>query len=263
MSDRVRDTLTALRVDTDRVELLDPAGVRRRGRARTRHQVVGGLAAVVVVLVVAVGSSAALSGSTTAKPQLPAATPSASPLALADNPFLLDGDVTQVGPYESFRRSPDAVNEDQRPLQCMPSPTTLGASETNAALFFSDLDATFIEHILRFDDVNTAVAAVNRLSGAFAACPKGDPAQAKVEDTGPSFGLAGVSVDQSMDASRLTTPVAASEVSYYALGVARLANVVVVLEWTSMGLPDGLDGRTVWRDRTTNLLDTAAHRAVE
>ena len=30
----------------------------------------------------------------------------------------------------------------------MPSPTTLGAPEGKAAFYYSDLDATFIEHVL-------------------------------------------------------------------------------------------------------------------
>ena len=42
-TDRVADTLTALRADTDRLALPDSGSVRRRGEQRTRNQVVGSI----------------------------------------------------------------------------------------------------------------------------------------------------------------------------------------------------------------------------
>ena len=59
-------------------------------------------------------------------------------------------------------------------------------------------------------------------------------------------------------ASRLTVPTADAGISYYELGIAQRGNVVVVLEWSSMGNPEGDDG-WVW---TPERLGTAVERAV-
>jgi hypothetical protein len=50
--------------------------------------------------------------------------------------------------------------------------------------------------------------------------------------------------------------VQASEISYFELGVVRAANVVVVLQWHSMGQPTGVDW--VWdANRMASALDRA------
>ena len=257
--DRVRDTLTELRSDAERVGLDDPASVRRRGQARTRHQALASLAAVVVVVAVAVSGGALFRGSSKDDPTVIAThPPTPESLGIASDPFLRDGDVSAVGPYETFQRSTQPVIADQRPVQCIPSPTTLGATETKGQLYSGDLDATFIEHVLRFDEAAAAAAAVSQLSSAFASCDKGKPNEATVDDRGPQRAAGAEGGSETLHASRLTTPTADAGISYYELGVARSANVVVVLEWSSMGKPVADPAAWVW---SAELLDTAAHQA--
>jgi hypothetical protein len=257
-NDRVRDTLTALRVDAESCGLSDAASVRRRGQARTRHQALAGVGAAVVAVVAVVTGSTLLGGQAGANHPIPPATQSPSPhaLQLAPEPLLLGPDVGVVGPYQDFQRNPDPVDEQQRPMQCIPNPTALGAVEGKAALFYVDTgDATFIEHVLRFGDAATAGEAVTALSTSFATCDRGKANEVSVDDRGPVHmegpkGADGVS--ESLNASRLTTPKTAGDLGYYELGVARSANVVVVLEWTSQGKPMADKHAWVWSaDRLT------------
>jgi len=257
-NDRVRDTLTALRVDAESCGLSDAASVRRRGQARTRHQALAGVGAAVVAVVAVVTGSTLVGGQAGANHPIPPATQSPSPhaLQLAPEPLLLGPDVGVVGPYQDFQRNPDPVDEQQRPMQCIPNPTSLGAVEGKAALFYVDTgDATFIEHVLRFGDAATAGEAVTALSTSFATCDRGKANEVSVDDRGPVHmegpkGADGVS--ESLNASRLTTPKTAGDLGYYELGVARSANVVVVLEWTSQGKPMADKHAWVWSaDRLT------------
>ena len=188
-NDRVRDTLTALRVDAESCGLSDAASVRRRGQARTRHQALAGVGAAVVAVVAVVTGSALLGGQAGANHPIPPATQSPSPhaLQLAPEPLLLGPDVGVVGPYQDFQRNPDPVDEQQRPMQCIPNPTALGAVEGKAALFYVDTgDATFIEHVLRFGDAATAGEAVTALSTSFATCDRGKASEVSVDDRGPT-----------------------------------------------------------------------------
>ncbi len=265
-NDRVRDTLTALRVDAESCGLNDAASVRRRGQARTRHQALAGVGAAVVAVVAVVTGSALLGGQAGANHPIPPATQSPGPhaLQLAPEPLLLGPDVGAVGPYQDFQRNPDPVDEQQRPMQCIPNPTTLGAVEGKAALFYVDTgDATFIEHVLRFGDAATAGEAVTALSSSFAACDKGKANEVSVDDRGPSRtsgspGVVGGGDGETLHASRVTTPKTDGDIGYYELGVARAANVVVVLEWTSMGKPTSDPASWVW---SPTLLTKATTRA--
>ncbi|MDQ1605038.1 MAG: hypothetical protein QOE01_2883, partial [Actinomycetota bacterium] len=143
--------------------------------------------------------------------------------------------------------------------QCIPDPGTLGGSDTRSRLLYLDgLDARAFEHVVRFADAEQATSAVGRLSRAFASCDPGDPAQVSVKDRGPVEEGPSEGVSQFVHASRTGTPVQASEISYYELGVTRADNVVVVLQWTSMGKPDT---GSPWVF-TGEMLITATHRAV-
>ena len=262
-NDRVRDTLTALRVDADRCGLSDPESVRRRGQARTRHQALAGVCAAVVVVAVVVTGSSLLGGQADAHHTLPAThTPSPSELThqLAADPLLRGSDVVVAGTQLSFQLSPDPVPEDQRPLQCIPSPTTLGAADGKAGQLFADPEGTVVEHVLRFGDAAAAADAVTELSVAFASCTKGNASEVTVDDRGPvrAHGIAGVS--ETVHAARLTTPTADAGIAYYELGIARSSNVVVVLEWSSLGKP--VRNKQAWV-LSGELLDVAAHRATQ
>lgn len=260
--DRVRDTLTALRVDAEGCGLSDPASVRRRGQARTRRQALAGVCAAVVVVAVVVTGSSLLGGQADAHHTLPAThtpSPSAPTLQLAADPLLRGSDVIVAGTQLTFQLSPDPVPEDQRPLQCIPSPTTLGAAEGKAGQLFADPNGTVVEHVLRFADATTAADAVTELSVAFASCTKGKPSEVTVDDRGPvrANGVEG-GVSEMMNAARLTTPIADAGLAYYELGITRSSNVVVVLEWSSLGKP--VADTKAWV-LSSELLDVAAHRA--
>jgi hypothetical protein len=260
MSDRLHDTLSALRSDVDHMPLADSSSVRARGTQRTRRQAIGTSLAVVALVAGAVGIGGALTGTNKADTQLPAeqtttAPTDEQPLQLATDPFLKESDVAKVGPF-SMLRSPDSTDGlAQKQLQCMPDIATLGAPQTEGQFFYSDSDGTFSEHVLRFDTTDAAAAASVTLGQAFQNCPTGDASQATVADRQPEI----VSSNGS-HASRLSTPTADAGVSYYELGLVQDANIVVVLQWSSMGNPVG-DRATDWVWTATRL-QTALDRAL-
>jgi hypothetical protein len=258
--DKLTLTLDTLRSDVERTPLADSQTVRRRGDRRTRNQAVGGALVVVALVAGVAGLYGGVGGDSrrTAPPATQTPEPTETTLSLAAAPFLEPTDISTVGPYEGLQANPDPSAADQPLSQCIPSPSTLGAGEMQSRFFYSDLDATATEHVLRFADADAASTAVAGLESAFATCPEGDPAEVAVEDR-PPVPVAGVSgADTALQASRTGTPVQASEISYYELGVAREANVVVVLQWHSMGQPTGVDW--VW---DANRMASALDRAVE
>jgi hypothetical protein len=261
-TDRVQQTLVALRTDLDRAPLADVADVRRRGQQRARHQGLGLAAAAAAVVAVVLGGALGLTGSDEATGQLPA---SPSPSATSDvhRPdvvtFLEPSDVGPVGDYTGFRRVPDAAL-DQKPLACLPLPRDLtGSHVTYDSRTVSSLDAQYVESVLVYDAVSPARRAVQELTAAFRTCDKGDPAEVTVADTGPTSAPGTGEITEIVRASRLSTPLVASEPFYYELGLARAGNVVVVLQWTSQGNPFGDPGHAVWTD---DVLEAAAARAI-
>ena len=253
-TDRVADTLTALRADTDRLALPDSGSVRRRGEQRTRNQVVAGALAAVVLAAGAIGVMGGLGGDE--RRTAPPASPSPSTEvthAIAADPFFADGDVELYS--EPVKRSPESPDGQPKPLRCMPRPAELGAEETQGALFYTDLDPTFSEHVLRFATAEQATAAAADLRDAFDACPEGDPAEVTTDDRLPAE-----LSETAFRASRLSTPTADAGIGYYELGVARAANVLVVLQLNAMGNPAG-EGADDWV-WTGETLQTALDRAV-
>lgn len=264
MPDRIEETLSALRVDIDRVGLPDSGSIRRRGDQRTRHQVIGTTLAALAVVAGAIGVTANLTGDDRSLQGPPAEQPSVSTtqqplLTLADDPLLRPDDIGTIGVYEGWKRSPEAVSESLRPLRCVTSPTTWGAQRTEGAQYYQDLDAMVVEHVLRFPDVASAEAGLQLGLSQYAACGTGDPAQETVAQR-PQEAVPGAG-DDAYRASRLVTPKADAGIAYYELAVARTNNVVAVLEWTSMGNPYGDDSADwVW---TADRLQTALDRAVD
>jgi hypothetical protein len=200
------------------------------------------------------GMARALSASLTPRSNAP----TTSVHGLAADPMLRGSDVVVAGTQLTFQLSPDPVPEDQRPLQCIPSPTTLGAAEGKSGQLFADVEGTVVEHVLRFADATAAADAVQELAVAFASCTKGDPNEATVDDRGPVRANGEGGVSETLHAARLTTPTADAGLAYYELGIARSSNVVVVLEWSSLGKPFADKRAWVLSDE---LLDVAAHRA--
>jgi hypothetical protein len=257
-NDPMLQTLDTLRSDVERNPLADSQTVRRRGDRRTRNQAAGVALAAVVVVAAVVGVSSSVTGSNRADRGPVAVSPTPSPLHLADDPLLLAGQLDPVGNHTGFLRSPDPVDDAVRPLQCLSSPAGWGAPQLESALFYDDVDGRAYEHVLRFPDEAAAGAALVRPLDDLRACPVGNASEVTVtgraEEQVPSVG------DEAYRGARLSTPTAASEQFYYELGVARRANVVVVLEWTSQGNPfAGSSTAWVWTpERLTAALERAA-----
>ena len=261
-TDRVADTLTALRADTDRLALPDSGSVRRRGEQRTRNQVVGSTLAVAALVAGALGVAGSLSGSDRSiqgPPGQGTATAKvtesvAPPVALAAQPLLDAADVPTFSGAYGWQVSPDETAADQPFLQCLPSPSQLAAPQTEKRFFYTDLQPTATEHVLRYATVAAAESTVADLRSGLVACAEqlaGRPSvdQRPVQDTAGGFRF-----------SQSSAP-AGSEVSYVEVSVARQANVIVVLQWNGAVDEVGSDqGTWVWDEATVT---TALDRAVD
>jgi len=261
MPDRIEETLRSLQLDVDRAPLPDSGSVRRQGDRRTRNQVVASAFVTVAFVAAAVGVGANLVGDREAIEGPPAPQPTVSTtqeptLSLAAAPFLQDGDLTGVGPYGDFQDSGDQPSYQL--MQCIDVAALAGtATLTSTVLFEPDIgEPTVHEHALEFGSAAAADEFVTRAGQAFATCEEGDPAEVTVTDRGPEQ-VAGV---EGLRGSRLTVPTADAGIGYYELGVVREGNVVVALEWSSMGNPYG-DESGDWV-LTPERLQTAIDRAV-
>lgn len=253
--DPLASTLERLRSEVERAPLAPAAAVRGRGNRRSRRQAVGGALALIAL----VGGAAVLGGGGTrdraSTPVLPAgAGPTAtSPpqpvLSLAPDPFLRGEDLGRVGPYGAFRRAPADGTPDF--WTCLSRSAVAGSGTARAMTYYEQLEATVAERVLAFATAGEAADAATAIGEGLASCPPGDPTQATVTDRGPE-----PLSDTALRASRSTVPTADAGTSYVEVGVARRANVLVVLQWSSMGRPDGLDW--VW---DAGRLQTALDRA--
>lgn len=261
MPDRIEETLSALRVDIDRVGLPDSGSIRRRGDRRTRHQVIGTTLAALAVVAGAIGVTANLAGDDRSLQGPPAkdgptATTSVTEeklLTLADDPLLRPDDIGTIGVYEGWElnASPDAA--DQMLSLCVSKPSDLGGTDTVSGLYYNVLDGTFTEHVLRFPDAAAAQDAVDTVARSLTGCTVGTPADDVQTRWAP---LDVTAADAAVHVSRSSeTP--NSEPSYLELGMARTSNVVVLLSWNSMGQPESVSW--VW---TADRLQSALDRAV-
>ncbi|HEX6935596.1 MAG TPA: sensor domain-containing protein, partial [Actinomycetes bacterium] len=252
------ETLSALRVDIDRVGLPDSGSIRRRGDQRTRHQVIGTTLAALAVVAGAIGVTANLAGDDRSLQGPPAEQPSVSTtqqplLTLADDPLLRPDDIGTIGVYEGWElnASPDAA--DQMLSLCVSKPSDLGGTDTVSGLYYNVLDGTFTEHVLRFPDAAAAQDALDTVAKSLTGCTVGTPAD-NVQTRWAPLDVTGA--DAAVHVSRSSeTP--NSEPSYLELGMARTSNVVVLLSWNSMGQPESVSW--VW---TADRLQTALDRAV-
>jgi hypothetical protein len=172
---------------------------------------------------------------------------------LTTDAFLRDADVDTIGAYENIQRSTDPVSYQPK-LVCIEGPTTWGATRTLTQLYFSDLDATFYEHVLHYPSAAAAAAGVETVLSQLGSCEVDKQHPKRITQRGPE---PVADAPDSVRASWLSTAQADSEVYYYELGIRRVGNVVAVLEWSSMGNPEKQDG-WVW---TADRLNLAAQRA--
>jgi hypothetical protein len=260
-TDRVADTLTALRADTDRMALPDSGSVRRRGEQRTRNQVVGSTLAVAALVAGALGVAGSLTGSDQSvqgPPGQGTATAKvteseAPPVALAAQPLLDAADIPTFAGATGWQVSPDEAAADQPFLQCLASPSELGAPQTEKRFFYTELAPTASQHVLRFADVAAAEAAVTALRTDLDGCSEQVAGDSSVEER-PTQAVG----DLGFQFSRSTAP-AGSEVSYVEVDVARQANVVVVLQWNgAVDEVSSADDTWVWDEAAlTEALDRA------
>ncbi len=259
-ADPLTHELRTLTDEVDRVTMADSADVRVRGNRRRRATQAGTVLGVAVLAVGVVGVAGALndrqSGALPVSSTSPSPTPTphSSPPAttvLADSPFLRVDDLAPIGPYAAFATVPGDGNPR---LSCLSDPASWGATSLRSQAYASDLDATFVETVLLFPDVASATAAAKQPLAEFNACPTGDPAEASIVD-GNSALLVG---DVAYRFSRLTTPSSDADLIYNEVAVARESNVVVVLDWSSMGRP-GEGNSGAW---TPGQLRLALDRAV-
>jgi hypothetical protein len=254
--DRVRDTLTLLRGDAELTRLADASSVRRRGETRNRNQALAAVAAACVVVVIVVGSALGISGTDKSQTHLPASPVPTAPALLtkpAADPFLKNSDVGTIGVYENFQRSPGPFRY-QAKLVCMRGPGTWGADEHRSQQFFSNLDATFYEHVLHYPNQAAASAGVHTVLAQLGSCEVDTQHPKRIAQRGP---LPVAGAPGSTRASWLSKAEPDSEVYYYELGIQRTGNVLVVLEWSSMGNPEHHSGWAWTADR----LNLAADRA--
>jgi len=263
MSDRLNDTLTSLRSDTDRAPLADSTAVRARGNQRTRRQAVGTSLAVVAVVAGVIGVSGALTGDNNAN-NLPAdrtTTTAPQQLNLAADPFLQVDDLSGFGGYDQAGPFIDAGQEpDILPEQCAARPAGWEASQISSTRYYQDgSEAEIREYVLRFDDAASAEQAALKRAYAdlVAACPASvDPSEGTLT-TRESELVPGL--DGAVRHSRYFVPEFASEPNYYEVATAYRGTVLVVLEWRASGNPGEESSGWAWdAARLQTALDRAA-----
>ena len=192
-------------------------------------------------------------------PTEPADDPTAELLDLADDPFLTDDDVTAVGAAAGFFRSPESTETAAHQAPCLQDLTAAGATTVSSLGYIHDLDASLAEWVLLMPDADTAF----RLVSAHTVLP--DVCGEVGEDREQTVGEAvAVDVDGADDAVAWTVesvPTAengGSSTSFSGIGIARVANIAVVVSFAAMDDPSGGD----WPGVVTPLLATALERAV-
>jgi hypothetical protein len=139
MSDRLHDTLSALRTEVDHMPLADSSAVRARGNQRTRRQAVGTSLAVVALVAGVIGASAALTGNNKAEP-LPADPTVKTDVAISPEMLLTVEDLPWVAPHRNFFLHETLAGEDrsadaaQRNLTVCGQPPAGGTSPERALL---------------------------------------------------------------------------------------------------------------------------------
>jgi hypothetical protein len=255
-TDPITLTLDTLRADVERNPLADSQTVRRRGDRRTRNQAVAGAVVVVALIAGVVGLYGGVGDGSrrTAPPASVSPTPATVTLAAA--PFLRPNDLTDFGSYGQFTDS--GKEPTVSPQECRVQPAGWGADEVKATRFFQDgSEAQVYEYVLRFEDPDRAVAAVDDLGSYLAGCPAVDPAEGDLTVRGPQAvdGLA-----DAVRASRAFVPKVASEPSYSEVAAARDGTVVVVLDWSASANPGQVSSGWTW---DADRLQAALDRAVE
>lgn len=170
----------------------------------------------------------------------PGPTPGPTPdvFSLAPDPLLTGADWTALtGATTLTTRS---ATQGVQPLDCLTDPGSLGASELRSASFVAagEWPGAINEFVLRYDDADGAAQAYGRLRDVFRGCRQVQIAFF-LDDSTPAnpWPFAGQLIGE-------------TSIGRYQIGLARDANVIVLLESTG------------WGDRTTLTLQLAMLRAI-
>jgi hypothetical protein len=176
MSDRLHDTLSALRTDVDSMPLADSSAVRARGAQRTRRQAVGTSLAVVALVAGAVGIGSALTGTNKAETNLPAERTTTAPTVetrdpIGQGPVLLSPKELPTFPNQPFSAGETfveatAADAEELGLVVCGGPPNGGVTAESAALstFITDLDIRMWQWVAQYATVAEAEAAVDGLT---------------------------------------------------------------------------------------------------
>jgi hypothetical protein len=179
MSDRLHDTLSALRTDVDHMPLADSSAVRARGTQRTRRQAVGTSLAVVALVAGAVGISGALTGTNKADnlPADPTVSQSPSPAPTVETRETIGTDLL-IGANElptfpnqpfsigkTFDQATTADTQEEFLTVCGGLPSG-GVTPDSAVLrtFVTDLDVRMWQWVAQYAAITDAEDAVAMLS---------------------------------------------------------------------------------------------------
>ena len=263
-TDRVADTLTALRADTDRLALPDSGSVRRRGEVRTRNQVVGSALAVAALAAGALGVAGSLSGSDRSiegppATRGPSVTAAPQPQGPVGTDVLLPADAVPPVPAQDFKVGETlddvtAADAAERFLTVCRADITGGGDVGSAVArtYYTDLDATAWHWVARYATPAAAQQAVAQLGAGCTAAegvdvtPLADSAATPMPGVTDAFRAAQFSADPG------------SEFNGELVGVARRGTDVTVVGLRGMLREGDVDVADVdtWLARAAEALGT-------
>lgn len=218
MSDRLHDTLTTLRADTDRVGLADAGNVRRRGDQRTRRQAVGSVAAVFLAVAAVAGISAGLGGND--NEGLPPASQS-----VPSDAFLAADELPDYYPAYTVA-SRTATVDDAQGSSCLRGLRIDGAAAEGATSYTGKAvdryPVTSLHAVWRMPSAAAAAQAESQVDFWIASCP--GRLHQKTSGTAPSDLGPGRYADHV-----LTSPAVTEAVAHEALLVVREGSLLSVL----------------------------------
>jgi hypothetical protein len=264
MSDRLHDTLSALRTDVDHMPLADSSAVRARGTQRTRRQAVGTSLAVVALVAGAVGISGALTGTNkasdlpadnptvTTTQEEPSPDPSVDPRQVIGTDLLIGAKDLPSFPNQPFTtgetlEQATTADTEERGLAVCSSPPSGGVTPESAVLrtFVTDLDVRMWQWVAQYATAAEAQEAVDALSST---CARNgaDPVDISTAPSMPAVDTALKSATFSADPD--------SEFNGSVAGIVRQGDVVVVL---------GLNGMLRETDVDMDAFDESVAQAAE
>lgn len=181
-------------------------------------------------------------------------------LQLADDPFLADEDVAAVGSATGFFRStldPSETTAYQAP--CLQDPLDAGADRVLPLGFSHDLDASLVEWVLQLPTVDSAAQVVAAHLNLPDVC--GEVGEDREQTVGDPVGLDVEGADDAVAWTVEGVPTAdnaGSSTSFAGIGIARVANLVVVVSFAAMDDPSGGD----WPSVVSGLLARAVDRSI-